>query len=288
LLIGSLGAVLLLLPRGVPLRPLGWPLLLILLAPPRERVAEGLADIWQLDVGQGLAILIRTRHHTLLYDTGPRFGDFDLGQRVVLPALHKLGVERIDLMLLSHADADHAGGALAVSRGLKVTRVISGDPPGLPAILRAEACESGRQWQWDGVRFQLWQWSAAHDSNQRSCVLQIEANGERLLLTGDIDTAAERALLESPLALPTHWLQAPHHGSRSSSSMALLRALRPHSVLISRGQGNSFGHPHPLVLARYRQQGLRIYDSAQHGAIHLRLGGFQAPWLMRQQRRFWR
>ncbi|QXZ15994.1 DNA internalization-related competence protein ComEC/Rec2 [Pseudomonas sp. AO-1] len=288
LLTGSLGAVLLLLPRGLPLQPLGWPLLLILLAPPRERVAEGLADIWQLDVGQGLAILIRTRHHTLLYDAGPRFGDFDLGQRVVLPALHKLGVERIDLMLLSHADADHAGGALAVSRGLKVTRVISGDPPGLPAILRADACESGRQWQWDGVRFQLWQWSAAHDSNQRSCVLQIEANGERLLLTGDIDTAAERALLKSPLALPTHWLQAPHHGSRSSSSMALLRALRPHSVLISRGQGNSFGHPHPLVLARYRQQGLRIYDSAQHGAIHLRLGGFQAPWLMRQQRRFWR
>jgi len=288
LLIGSLGALLLLLPRGVPLRPLGWPLLLILLAPPRERVAEGLADIWQLDVGQGLAVLIRTRHHTLLYDAGPRFGDFDLGERVVLPALHKLGVNRIDLMLLSHADADHAGGALAVSRGLRVTQVISGDPPGLPAILRAEACESGRQWQWDGVRFQLWQWVAAHDSNQRSCVLQIEANGERLLLTGDIDTAAERVLLESPLAVPTHWLQAPHHGSRSSSSMALLRALRPHSVLISRGQGNSFGHPHPLVLARYRQQGLRIYDSAQHGAIQLRLGSFQAPWLMRQQRRFWR
>ena len=288
LLLGSLGALLLLLPRGVPLRPLGWPLLLILLAPPRERVADGLADVWQLDVGQGLAILIRTRHHALLYDAGPRFGDFDLGERVVLPALHKLGVNRIDLMLLSHADADHAGGALAVSRGLKVTRVISGDPPGLPAILRAEACESGRQWQWDGVRFQLWQWSAAHDSNQRSCVLQIEANGERLLLTGDIDTAAERVLLESPLALPTHWLQAPHHGSRSSSSMALLRALRPHSVLISRGQGNSFGHPHPLVLARYRQQGLRIYDSAQHGAIQLRLGSFQAPRLMRQQRRFWR
>ena len=288
LLIGSLGALLLLLPRGVPLRPLGWPLLLILLAPPRERVAEGLADIWQLDVGQGLAILIRTRHHTLLYDAGPRFGDFDLGERVVLPALYKLGVNRIDLMLLSHADADHAGGALAVSRGLKVTRVISGDPPGLPAILRAEACETGRQWQWDGVSFQLWQWAAAHDSNQRSCVLQIEANGERLLLTGDIDTAAERVLLESPLAVPTHWLQAPHHGSRSSSSMALLRALRPHSVLISRGQGNSFGHPHPLVLARYRQQGLRIYDSAQHGAIQLHLGSFQAPWLMRQQRRFWR
>ncbi len=286
--IGSLGALLLLLPRGVPMRALGWPLLLILVVPPRERLNEGLADVWQLDVGQGLAILIRTRHHTLLYDAGPRFGDFDLGERVVLPALRKLSVERLNLMLLSHADADHAGGALAIKRHLAVDQVISGDPAGLPAQLSAEACESGQQWQWDGVRFQLWMWSQAHDSNQRSCVLQIEANGERLLLTGDIDTHAERDLLDSPLAVPTQWLQAPHHGSRSSSSMALLKALQPESVLISRGHGNSFGHPHPTVLARYRKQGLRIYDSAEQGAIHLQLGSFKAPRTMRQQRRFWR
>ncbi|MFJ2482790.1 DNA internalization-related competence protein ComEC/Rec2 [Pseudomonas sp. NPDC087598] len=286
--IGSLGAVLLLLPRGVPLRPLGWPLLLILVVPPRERVEEGLADIWQLDVGQGLAILVRTRHHALLYDAGPRFGDFDIGERVVLPALRKLNVESLDLMLLSHADADHAGGARAVSRRIPVNRVISGDPPGLPAELSAEACESGAQWQWDGVSFQLWQWPDADDSNQRSCVLQIEAKGERLLLTGDIDTQAERVLLESPLAVVTHWLQAPHHGSRSSSSMALLKALRPQGVLISRGHGNSFGHPHPTVLARYRKQGLRIYDSAEHGAIHLQLGTFEPPQTMRQRQRFWR
>ena len=287
-ILGSLGAVLLLLPRGVPLRPLGWPLLLILVVPPRERLDEGLADVWQLDVGQGLAILVRTRHHTLLYDAGPRFGDFDLGERVVLPALRKLSVDNLDVMLLSHADADHAGGALAIARGMKVVRVLSGDPPGLPAELSAEACESGEQWQWDGVRFQLWMWADARDSNQRSCVLQIEANGERLLLTGDIDVHAERVLLGSPLAVPTQWLQSPHHGSRSSSSMAMLNALKPEAVLISRGHGNSFGHPHPTVLARYRKQGLRIYDSAEQGAIHLQLGRFQAPWTMRQQRRFWR
>ena len=287
-ILGSLGAVLLLLPRGVPLRPLGWPLLLILVVPPRERLDEGLADVWQLDVGQGLAILIRTRHHALLYDAGPRFGDFDLGERVVLPALRKLSVDNLDVMLLSHADADHAGGALAIARGMKVVRVLSGDPPGLPAELSAEACESGEQWQWDGVRFQLWMWADARDSNQRSCVLQIEANGERLLLTGDIDVHAERVLLDSPLAVPTQWLQSPHHGSRSSSSMALLNALKPEAVLMSRGHGNAFGHPHPTVLARYRKQGLRIYDSAEQGAIHLQLGRFQAPWTMRQQRRFWR
>lgn len=287
-LLGSLGAVLLLLPRGVPLRPLGWPLLLLLALPPRERLTEGVADVWQLDVGQGLAILIRTRHHTLLYDAGPRFGEFDIGERVVVPALRKLRVVKLDMMLLSHADADHAGGALAVSRGLPIDRVISGDPEGLPQPLNAAACESGRQWQWDGVSFQLWQWTDARDSNQRSCVLQIEANGERLLLTGDIDSHAERVLLDGPLAVPTQWLQAPHHGSRSSSSMALLKALQPHSVLISRGHGNSFGHPHPTVLARYRKQRLRIYDSAEHGAIHLQLGAFQPAQTLRHQRRFWR
>ncbi|KAA0975103.1 DNA internalization-related competence protein ComEC/Rec2 [Pseudomonas sp. ANT_H12B] len=286
--LGSLGAFLLLLPRGVPLRPLGWPMLLLLVFAPRQMLPAGMAEVWQLDVGQGLAILVRTRHHTLLYDTGPRFGDFDLGERVVLPTLRKLGVNAIDLMLISHADADHAGGARAVAKGLAVKRVLSGDPSALPAELQAEACEIGQQWTWDDVRFQLWQWPSATDSNQKSCVLQIEANGERLLLTGDIDTAAERVLLDSPLAVATDWLQAPHHGSRSSSSMALLTGLQPKAVLISRGQGNSFGHPHPTVMARYRKRGMLIYDSAEQGAIRLQLGHFKAPRAMRQERRFWR
>ena len=286
--LGALGAFLLLLPRGVPLRPLGWPLLLLLIFPPRSEIPEGVADIWQLDVGQGLAILVRTRHHTLLYDAGPRFGDNDLGERVVLPTLRKLGVDGIDLMLISHAHADHAGGARAVTQGLPVKHVLGGEPAELPNEWQAAGCESGRRWTWDGVNFELWQWAHARESNPKSCVLQIEASGERMLLTGDIDMAAERALLESPLAIPTDWLQSPHHGSRSSSSMALLDRLRPKAVLISRGQGNSFGHPHPTVLARYQKYGMAIYDSADQGAIHLQLGRFEAPRSMRLERRFWR
>ena len=286
--LGALGALLLLMPRGVPLRPLGWPLLLLLVFPPRQLLPEGTAEIWQLDVGQGLAILVRTRHHTLLYDAGPRFGDNDLGERVVLPTLRKLGVSGLDLMLISHAHADHAGGAQAVAKGLPVRRVLSGEPLELPTELQAEACESGRQWTWDGVQFTLWQWAAARESNPKSCVLQIEANGERLLLTGDIDTAAERALLDSPLAVTTDWLQSPHHGSRSSSSPALLAALQPAAALISRGQGNAFGHPHPTVIARYKQRGMAIHDSAEQGAIRLQLGQFKPAWTMRQERRFWR
>ncbi|VVO13507.1 DNA internalization-related competence protein ComEC/Rec2 [Pseudomonas fluorescens] len=286
--LGALGALLLLMPRGVPLRLLGWPLLLLLVFPPRQLLPEGTADIWQLDVGQGLAILVRTRHHTLLYDAGPRFGDNDLGERVVLPTLRKLGVSALDVMLISHAHADHAGGAQAVAKGLPVMRVLSGEPLELPVELQAEACESGRQWTWDGVQFTLWQWAAARESNPKSCVLQIEANGERLLLTGDIDTAAERALLGSALAVPTDWLQSPHHGSRSSSSPALLAALQPAAALISRGQGNAFGHPHPTVVARYKQRDMAIHDSAEQGAIRLQLGQFKPAWTMRQERRFWR
>ncbi|MGY3173685.1 competence protein ComEC [Pseudomonas sp. TE12234] len=286
--IGALGAFLLLLPRGVPMRPLGWPMLLLLVFPPRTEIPEGIAEVWQLDVGQGLAILVRTRHHTLLYDAGPRFGDNDLGERVVLPTIRKLGVDGIDLMLISHAHADHAGGARAIAQGLPVRHVLGGEPAELPDELTAGGCESGRRWTWDGVNFELWQWAHARESNPKSCVLQIEANGERMLLTGDIDMAAERALLDSPLAVATDWLQSPHHGSRSSSSMALLNALQPKAVLISRGQGNSFGHPHPTVLARYKKLGMAIYDSAEQGAIHLQLGRYEAPRSMRLERRFWR
>jgi competence protein ComEC len=286
--ISVLGAFLLLLPKGLPLRLLGWPMLLLMVFVPLKTVPNGEAEIWQLDVGQGLAIIVRTRHHTLLYDAGPRFGDFDLGERVVVPSLRKLGVRELDLMLLSHADADHAGGARSVMRGLPVARVLSGDPDALPAELQAQSCESGKKWEWDGVSFELWQWSSATDSNQKSCVLQVHARGERLLLTGDIDAQAERALLDSPLAVATDWLQAPHHGSRSSSSMVFLKALSPTAVLISRGRGNSFGHPHPQVMARYHKLGMLAYDSAEQGALRLQLGAFKLPEAMRQQQRFWR
>jgi len=277
-----------LLPAGFVLRPLGWPLVLLAVFVPREQIPHGQVEVLQLDVGQGLAIALRTRNHTLLYDAGPKFGSLDQGERVVVPVLRSLGVGKLDLMLLSHADSDHAGGALAVQRGVDVARVIGGDVSGLAEQLRAQPCVSGETWEWDGVSFSLWQWSGAKDSNQKSCVLQVQANDERLLLTGDIDANAERDLLRSPLAVPTQWLQAPHHGSRTSSSMVFLKALAPARVLISRGHGNSYGHPHPQVIARYNALGVQVLDSAEQGAIRFRLGGFAEAQGMRDQRRFWR
>ncbi|KTB62670.1 competence protein ComEC [Pseudomonas fluorescens] len=287
-LVSLLGAVLLLLPNGVPFRVLGWPMLLLAVFPPRAMVPHGQVEVVQLDVGQGQSLILRTRHHALLYDAGPRTGTFDLGARVVLPSLRKLGVGALDLMLLSHADVDHAGGAAAIAKGIPIKRVVGGETDGLPAFIGTQPCVSGERWTWDGVTFELWQWPGAISGNAKSCVLQVQANGERLLLTGDIDRDAEQAMLASPLAVPTEWLQAPHHGSRSSSSWAFVERLSPRNVLISRGRGNAFGHPHPQVMERYQRLGSQVYDSAEQGAVHVQLGAFAPPVVARSQRRFWR
>lgn len=286
LLVG-LGALLLLLPRGVPLRGLGGVMLMALWAP-RESVPQGQVDVLQLDVGQGLAVLLRTRTHSLLYDTGPAKGDVDLGERVVLPVLRKLGVKQLDLMLISHGHADHAGGAGAIGRGLPLSRVLAGEPEQLPEALQAQPCVSGERWQWDGVDFMLWQWAQGPAGNERSCVLLVQAQGERLLLAGDMEAGAERAWLAATDAPRIDWLQAPHHGSRSSSTEPFIRAMAPRGVLISRGRYNGFGHPHPQVVARYQRYGMSVHDTALEGALRLRLGSHGEVEGVRAQRRFWR
>ncbi len=287
--LGVLGAVLLLLPAGVPGRGLGFLLLLPLLWVPVNRPALGEVEVWQWDVGQGLSVLLRTREHALLYDAGPRHGDFDLGERLVLPALRAQGISRLDVLLLSHADIDHAGGAEALQRGLPIGRVLSGEASALPAQLAAQPCIDGDTWQWDGVRFTTRRWQQAPAGNPASCVLQVEAaSGERLLLTGDIDQAAERALLASGRDLRADWLQVPHHGSGSSSSPAFLQAVAPRAVLLSRGRYNAYGHPHPQVLARYRALGAVVYDNVPNGTLRLLLGQYGEARGEREQRYFWR
>lgn len=286
-LLVALGALLALLPAALPVRSLGVVLLLPLAFSPQQRPPHGQAEVWMLDVGQGLAVLVRTHTHDLLYDAGPRFGEFDTGERVVVPSLRALDVRGLDLLVLSHADNDHAGGGAAITRGLPVQRVLSGEPHKLARGLQAEGC-SHHNWQWDGVQFSTWQWEAARNGNQASCVLRIEANGERLWLTGDIDSHAERALLDSQLSMPAQWLLAPHHGSRTSSSAALLAEVAPQAVLVSRGAHNAFGHPHAEVVARYRARKAQLYDTALHGAVRIRLGAFEPAYGLRDRARFWR
>lgn len=287
-LLGALGALLLIAPAGLPFRGLGLALMLPVLLPPLERPPTGQADILMLDVGQGLSVLVRTRHHALLYDAGARRGDFDLGERVVVPTLRSLGLDRLDLLLVSHADNDHAGGAPAVLRGLKVDRLVSGEPGRLDVGRLAEPCQAGEQWRWDGVSFRTWHWAHADDSNDRSCVLTVEAGGERLLLTGDLGARGEAAWIASGQPLSSRWLVAGHHGSRTSSTGFFLRRVAPEGVLISRGHLNPYGHPHPRVLSRIRGLPARIHDTAEEGAVGLRLGGFGPARGAREVPVFWR
>lgn len=284
----TVGALTLLLPAGTPVRALGIALMLPLLYPPTQAPSAGDADIWVFDVGQGLSVLVRTAGHALLYDAGPRHREFDSAERLIFPSLRKLGVDRLDLLLVSHADSDHAGGADSVMRLLRPRQVLSGEPTQLPAALQAQPCAAGQTWQWDGVRFGLWRWAAAIDGNQSSCVLMVEARGERMLLTGDIDARTEQALLQSNWPVQAHWLLLPHHGSNSSSSMPFITAVQPSAALISRGRHNNFGHPHAAVIRRLEALGVRLHDTADVGALKVRLGSFVEVQALREQRRVWR
>lgn len=282
-----LGVIALLLPRPIiPLLAAG-ALWLPLLKPSAIEVAPGQAEVWLLDVGQGQAVWIKTAQHSVLYDAGPFMAGFDAGERIVVPFLQGFAQTHLDLLLISHADADHAGGAQAVLNALTVTTVVSGQPLEHPARFAAQACTE-QQWQWDGVWFWRWQWRNAQDSNQKSCVLLIHAQGERLLLTGDLDAAGEAALLADWPWLKADWLVAGHHGSRTSTSRRFLQAIEPRYALISRGKHNSYGHPHPQVLANLQDVEAAIYDTARDKAVRIRLGDYQAPWTMSMQSRFWR
>jgi competence protein ComEC len=268
------GAVWLLAPRGVPSRPAGVALMLpaFALVPPAP--APGEAWITTLDVGQGLAVVVRTATRTLLYDAGPAYGpEADSGGRVVVPLLRGAGIERLDMMVLSHEDTDHLGGALTVLETFEVRALASSLPPAhaLNALVpEAARCAAGARWDWDGVRFEFLHpppgWEVARRNNQ-SCVLRVQTAGGSMLLTGDIERLAEGNLLGK--ALKADVLLVPHHGSRTSSSEAFIEAVAPRWAVVTAGYRNRFGHPTREVLARYEQAGVRVLRTDLDGATEI-------------------
>lgn len=286
-LLALVGAILLLSPRGIPVKVFGLLFCMPLVLPHQSVIQYGSAKVIVFDVGQGLAVLIRTAEHNLLYDVAPSMGDFNLGERILVPAVKRLGVTSLDKVIISHADTDHAGGLVPVSEQLTVKQLISGEPTKLSVKLPVQSCASGRRWQWDGVKFSLWQWSSATNGNDASCVLLVEANGEKLLLTGDISSKAEQAWGVEK-GQPIDWLLAPHHGSNHSSSKSFIKTTHPHGVIISRGWLNPFHHPSPLVLKRYRAIHAEVVDTALSGAVQINLGEYLPALRERDVKYFWR
>ena len=269
--LAMLGAFWLLQPRAVPARIVGAALFLPLLVPIRTSPPAGAFDTFVLDVGQGLAVVVRTAGHTLVYDAGARFpSGFDLGEAAVVPALHALGVSHLDRLVISHGDSDHAGGAPSVADAFAPDEIESGEPERL--TLPASQCLAGEQWTWDDVEFRIVNPVPPLQThgNDRCCVLDIRSGEAELLLTGDITAAVEGSVANALAPVAGHLvLQAPHHGSRTSSSEHFLDALRPMLTVFSAGYLNRFHHPNAEIVERYAAKHLPTLGTAETGFVHV-------------------
>jgi competence protein ComEC len=284
------GAFWCLLPGGVPGKPLALLLWLPLLWPDRGLPAHGEAELVVIDVGQGLSVLVRTRHHALLYDMGPAVPDgYDAGERTVVPTLHALGVRKVEAAVVSHGDADHAGGYPAVARRFPSAATYAPEGAGLDG---ARTCVAGQAWRRDGVRFRFLHPPRhfPYLRNEASCVLRIETAHGAALLTGDIGEAIEQGLVtRHGEAVRADVVLAAHHGSRHSSTPAFVAATGARLALVSAGHGNRFGHPHPAVAARWREAGAELLSTPESGALRIRLqhGGIHASEQRATHRRLW-
>ncbi|HEX7340528.1 MAG TPA: DNA internalization-related competence protein ComEC/Rec2 [Rhodanobacteraceae bacterium] len=295
MVLAMLGAAWLFMPRGVPARWLGAVLFLPLLLPPMNAPAKGAFRVWVIDVGQGLSVLVRTRHHAMVYDAGARYpSGFNLGKVAVLPLLHARGVHHLGMLMISHADNDHAGGAAAVAAAFPKARQLSGEPRQVGLHMRQ--CLRGQRWNWDGVSFRVVSPVADQTvggrDNDRSCVLLVTGQSGRLLLTGDISSRVEPQVARRvgqglPLVLVV-----PHHGSHTSSSKAFIDALKPRLAIASAGWLNRYHHPSPTVVARYRAAGVPFVNTATAGAVEVVFPAHDEPRLAarwrRHQARYWR
>jgi competence protein ComEC len=277
LALAALGALTLALPWTWRLRAPGLLLLLPLTSNPGTPPAPGEMELWFADVGQGMAVVVRTARHTLLYDTGPQQEPgVDAGNRVLLPLLHSLGVRHLDRVVVSHDDSDHSGGATAIARPHPEADLLTSIPAETAArfgFSRHQTCRTGQHWNWDGVEFRVISplpGDLPRNDNAASCVLHVAARGGAALLTGDIDQAQERALHAADALPYADVLLVPHHGSKTSSSDALLDTVMPRAAVVQAGYRNAHGHPHPLVVERYTARGIALWRTDLQGALQWR------------------
>jgi competence protein ComEC len=295
---GVAGGLLLALRLPWHWRALGVPLMLPILLWQPLRPAAGEFDVLGADVGQGNALVVRTTRHSLVYDSGPRFSrESDAGHRVLVPLLRAMG-ERIDMLMLSHRDLDHIGGAAAVLAMQPQARLLSSieDSHELQAIRKSSRCVAGDHWTWDGVGFEVLHPPAADYAvsakpNAMSCVLRIAGATGIALLAGDVEAAQEiRLASDAAMAakLRADFLLIPHHGSKTSSSVPFLEAVKPRIALAQAGYRNRFGHPAVSVMDRYRERGITVVGSSGCGAANWRSDAPESVACQRQQSlRYW-
>ena len=277
------GCLWLLAPRGFPRRSLGlaWIAPMFTLLPPLPAAGEAWIDV--LDVGNGLAVVVRTAHHALAYDAGPSWSaEADSGSRVVVPFLRGEGVARLDGLVISHADDDHSGGAASVAFSREPRWMLSSLPEDDPLHALAQPslrCEAGRRWRWDNVDFVVLHPAAGiyvekgrRKENDRGCVLKVSTAARSMLLAADVEARGEAEMLgRDREALRSDVLLVPHHGSKTSSTPAFVDAVAPRVGVLSVGYRNRFHHPNPGVVARYAERGVALRRTDAEGALHVAL-----------------
>ncbi|MBT8130902.1 MAG: DNA internalization-related competence protein ComEC/Rec2 [Gammaproteobacteria bacterium] len=276
-------------PPGWPARRLGWLCLLPVFLQHPTAPSHGSFFLQTLDVGQGLAVVVGTRNYWLVFDTGPAWRNGgDAGARIVVPYLQRLGVRRIDRLIVSHGDNDHAGGMAAILKHFAVDSVFASHIDGQPL------CQRGDKWFWDGVVFEILHPPVdGHASgNNASCVLRISNGHACALLTGDIEAAAEYFLVARDAEnIRCELVWAAHHGSATSSTQQFVTAAEPRVVVVSSGYGNPWGFPRPAVVRRWQRAGAILLNTASSGAINAAVdasGRLSLGTQRCRQKRFWR
>ncbi|WOT07010.1 DNA internalization-related competence protein ComEC/Rec2 [Shewanella youngdeokensis] len=214
-----------------------------------------------LDVGQGLAVVIERNGRAIIYDTAARYGTtFSYAKRVILPFLTKSGIKDIDYIIISHADNDHAGGVDVIMEAYPNATVIADDKRWGSINCRPKVL------QWQSIKLNIIGPKVAHKGNNGSCVVRLSKGNNSLLLTGDIESKAEQALLLTD-NIASDVMTAPHHGSRTSSTRAFIKAVSPQLVLFAAGHNNRYGFPKADVLARYHKLGITSQVSGEQGQV---------------------
>ena len=297
------GCAWLLAPRGVPLRSAGaaWMAPMFMVLPPAPAPGEAWIDV--LDVGNGLASVVRTAGHALVYDTGPTWNaDADSGNRIVVPFLRGEGVNRLDGIVVSHADDDHSGGAASIAYSREPQWLLSPLEPGHPlhgAFPSSARCQAGARWRWDGVDFavlhpdrEIYAETGKRKENDRGCVLRVSTRAFSMLLAADVEARAEGEMLARDGAmLRSDVLLIPHHGSKTSSTAHFIDAVAPSIGVLSVGYRNRFHHPNAAVVARYVARGVVLHRTDREGALRITLPA-QSPGMIGvdnqlRQMRYW-
>jgi competence protein ComEC len=266
-----LAVLLALLPSPLKLRKMALILFLLIGLQPTNPMKTSEVLITTLDVGQGLAHIVRTQNHTLLFDAGARYpSGFNLGDAVITPYLRSKRIDFLDLIIISHTDNDHIGGLDAVLKNFKSGKILTSNPSKITQ--KSSLCQSQPSWQWDGINFQMLNLAHNFKGNNASCVLKISNQNHAILLTGDIEKKAELHLLKTwGDALKSDFLISPHHGSKTSSSQAFLAAVNPDWVVVSSGYKNRFNHPASTILQRYRDFDIQVLTTRCSGQIDVKL-----------------